>query len=348
MVSSADAFQGRCIARPPISALPVTVRARREPQRSARATRMTLPLPPLLPPTPAPSAANSHGMFILASGLAGSGTTALAKILAELDGAIGVETNWDINALSNRSQERHACIRGQRAAVARFNNAIDQLWTDQNKTYALHRRDARDALVRDARIREVVSSLQSLVVTCNNTRSKPHLIVYHRSMPFTSVYYTPRGIRKVIQNTPFVHDLPVIARYLGAGWSSKLAISLRNMPEKWLSHGGRGANMTYLKHVEQLLRLRQPGERPVFVQHRDLVRDRSAYVGCLCRSFAPWSTGCMSNLLESPSFFSEAHVTPRTATYRAQLEKYRVAWDTRFSPEFPSFVRALRTPGSCT
>ena len=127
------------------------------------------------------------------------------------------------------------------------------------------------------------------------------------------------------------------------------------MPEKWLSHGGRTANMTYLRSVETLLRAHGVGtnasadDGPAFVRHRDLAIKPGAYVKCICRSLAAWSRNCEPNLVESPQIRSpQDNPVHRTASYLNELRRYTLEWEQTLSRHFPSFASALERSDGCS
>ena len=274
-------------------------------------------------------------MFVLASGLEGSGTTTAARVLLEMPATLGIPTNWHVNQLSSSAQQRHQCLRGD--LVKRFNSLTRELWHDKSKQYILERRDTRNADHRLQLLRSAADILRKQVESCTSNGARPEAIVYHRSMPFAD-----------LDRTPFLHDLPILASHLG--WTSKVLLSLRGIPAAWNSHGvssAPGRNTPFIVRVEQLL---QDSEetRPTFVRYHDLVNNHQLYTACLSKVFATWksvSTSQMrqSQMLQSPQLVHRLQ-SPENHSKAIRLAEYNRSWE-KMSHDYP-FILAATAPGA--
>lgn len=211
-----------------------------------------------------PPGPGKKGQIILVSGLEGSGTTSLTRVLCERDDVVSIPGNWNLGELSERARAKYSNVTRLTETTRRFNDLIDELWLDDtpdhrgphydanNRTprpYIEQGLDSRDASSSSRRLREVGELMRRVVLESSSKDRPVRAVVFHRSMPFGS---TP-------DRTPFMHDLPELAKLIGgSGWSAKVVLVLRSLPESWLSHGRDAEYRPFLDHVEQLLQKAGP------------------------------------------------------------------------------------------
>jgi hypothetical protein len=273
-------------------------------------------------------------MFVLCSGLEGSGTTSATRVLAEVSGVLGIPTNWDVGELSKSAQQRHQCLRSDLVGI--FNKLTESLWQDPSSNYIRHGRDERNTNSRMELLKMAGSVLRMQIDSCTSNGSRPEVIVYHRSMPFNSMH-----------RTPFLHDLPVLANQVG--YVSNLVISLRDIPSEWASRGVAsepGRNVPFIAHVELLLNA--SNDRVAFVRYDDLVNNHQLYVACLSKALAKWtslSTSHMrqSQMLQSPQISSHPSVRSRPRN-SSHMKAYLRKW-AKMSHNYPLLVAATQ-PGT--
>ena len=271
-------------------------------------------------------------MFVLVSGLEDSGTTTAARVLAEVSGSLGIPTNWKVSDLSRSAQQRHQCLRGD--LVSKFNRLTRTLWYDDSKQYILHGRDERGSSSRMQLLESAANVLREQIDSCALNGSRPEVVVYHRSMPFIT-----------LSQTPFLHDLPILAGHLG--WSSNVLLSLRDIPDiKQKTIRSLEQNTPFIAHIEPLLNASNYS-RPTFVRYDDLVNNHQLYTACMSRLLATWKAPSMfqtwqSQLLQSP----QLHLPPRSSSQLSNrtLSNRTRAW-VQMSHNYPLLLAATR-PGA--
>jgi len=286
----------------------------------------------------------ARGLLILASGLEGSGTTSLCRVLAELPHALGVPSNWRISELSPTAKARHKCLETLEALqlVRSFGRVTQDLWNDAppERRFVERGDDARDTSVRTRLLDEAARVLLRLLDVCSDSGvggERPSVLVFHRSMPFRAA-----GSRAT--HTPFTHDLPAIAERLGL-WGSRLVVSLRSIPEQWAARAAYtppGDNVAFIGHIERLLRAE---DALTTVRFDDLARRPQRYVDGLCAALlarvpaiVPAQQVCRESLSRSPQLSAPAR-EPTNHT-GVDLDALTRRWQG-ISGRFPRLVHAL-------
>eukprot|EP00441_Pelagodinium_beii_P019204 CAMPEP_0197664186 /NCGR_PEP_ID=MMETSP1338-20131121/58481_1 /TAXON_ID=43686 ORGANISM="Pelagodinium beii, Strain RCC1491" /NCGR_SAMPLE_ID=MMETSP1338 /ASSEMBLY_ACC=CAM_ASM_000754 /LENGTH=337 /DNA_ID=CAMNT_0043242769 /DNA_START=43 /DNA_END=1056 /DNA_ORIENTATION=- len=251
--------------------------------------------------------------LILVSGGEGCGTTMVTQILSEASNVLGIPTDWTVDELSTQAQEKYSSSILSHFVTAR-QDPFDSLWKDASRSYILKAVDERESETKAENFAKAVEYLNYSLQQARQVDT----FVYHRSMPF--------GTR---DKTPFLEDLPALAKQLGNGGSAHLVLVIRSQPASWLSHASPDDYMAFLKRVEQLVagNFSVNGLSVSVLSYEQLLCDPTSALTDVASELGL----DLASLLESPQLKhsdSTVHRHDDDEAYQAKLVKFTEQWES--------------------